>query len=245
LTLAVAPLVEKVIAFEIERRLEKYWGEIIGNIEIRNRDTKYEKYEITKYENRNIEIVWGNAIKNLTPYTLNLKPGYKVLANLPYSITSNVLRVVLESENKPEQIILMVQKEVAERICAKPGDMSLLAVSVQYYGEPKIICRVAKGSFWPSPKVDSAIIKIEIGNRKLETDNVNDERFFEIVKAGFANKRKQLWRNLSVGLKLDGEKVKAILREVCGNEIVRAQELGVGGWKRVMSLLGVTYDPRE
>jgi 16S rRNA (adenine1518-N6/adenine1519-N6)-dimethyltransferase len=228
LTLAVAPLVEKVIAFEIERKLEGYWDEI-GNNEINgNREIN---------GNNNIEMVWGNAVKNLTPHTLSLKPGYKVMANLPYQITSHVLRVILESENKPERIIVMVQKEVAERICAKPGEMSLLAVSVQYYGEPKIVARVTRGNFWPEPSVDSAIIAISKLSRVSRLSSVSDADFFKVVKAGFANKRKQLWRNLSVGLDLAGERAKDVLKSAGLGEKARAQELSVKDWTVVVEKL--------
>ncbi|MBU0596905.1 ribosomal RNA small subunit methyltransferase A, partial [Patescibacteria group bacterium] len=168
LTFAMAPLVKRVIAFEIERRLDEYWQ---------------------KNKSENVEIIWGDALKRLTAYGLRLKPGYKVVANLPYQITSQVLRVLLEQENKPESITVMVQKEVGERIVAKPGDMSLLALSVQYYGEPKIITKVSKGNFWPEPKVDSAVFTISKISR---VSKFTDEEFFRIARAGFANKRKQL-----------------------------------------------------
>ncbi|MBU1895825.1 hypothetical protein KJ641_03075, partial [Patescibacteria group bacterium] len=171
-----------------------------------------------------------------TAYGLRLKPGYKVVANLPYQITSQVLRVLLEQENKPESITVMVQKEVAERIVAKQGDMSLLALSVQYYGEPKIITKVSKGNFWPEPKVDSAVLTISKISR---VSKFTDEEFFRIARAGFANKRKQLWRNLSVGLGgTEGQVAtcpyKKILKEVTGNEKVRAQELSVEEWRGVV-----------
>ena len=210
LTFALAEKVGKVISFEIERKLEKYWEE--------NKPD-------------NLEIVWGNALSRLMTYDLGLST-YKVVANIPYQITSNLLRVLLESENKPESITVMVQKEVAERICAKSGDMSLLSVSVQYYGEPKIIARVNKGNFWPSPKVDSAVLSIKTSKHE-SIKTVNDEEFFKVVKAGFTNKRKQLWRNLSEGLKIDKGKIKNILIEIVGNEKVRAEELSVVQWVKI------------
>jgi 16S rRNA (adenine1518-N6/adenine1519-N6)-dimethyltransferase len=167
-----------------------------------------------------------------------------VVANLPYQITSQVLRTLLELEHPPESITVMVQKEVAERICAKParkasprakGNMSLLAVSVQYYGVPKMVAKVTKGNFWPEPKVDSAIL--EIRNLKSEIRDRVSDRFFDVVKAGFSNKRKQAWRNISVGLGIDGEVVKQVLDEVVGNEKVRAQELSVEEWVMVVEKL--------
>lgn len=125
----------------------------------------------------------------------------------------------------------MVQKEVAERITAKKGDMSLLAVSVQYYGVPKIMSNVRAGNFFPAPQVDSAVLAIQkIGEKDY---GVDDNRFFEIVSAGFANKRKQLWRNIATALQINGEMVKQILKRITGNELVRAQELTVENWVAV------------
>src|SRR3989344_3249795 len=160
----------------------------------------------------------------------------KVIANLPYQITSHILRTLLELENKPEKIVVMVQKEVAERICEKPGNMSLLAVSVQYYGEPKIVLRVSRGNFWPEPKVDSAVLSIQI-YKHTNIQTSFDKKFFEIVKAGFANKRKQLWRNLSVNLKIDGEKIKKALLKSYLKETVRAQELSLEQWKKLCGFI--------
>ena len=226
LTFALAEKVGKVIAFEIEKKLEKYWEEKIK-------------------EHNNIEIIWGNAIKQITSYELRFT-SYKVIANLPYQITSHILRALLELENKPERIVVMVQKEVAERICAKPGDMSILAVSVQYYGEPKIIAKVSRGNFWPEPKVDSAVLSIktfqpEAGQPSAEKHKniktLDDEQFFRVVRAGFANKRKQLWRNLFVGLKIDQEKIKKTVLEITGNEKIRAEELSVQQWIEVSKQL--------
>ena len=149
LTFALAERVKKVIAFEIERKLEPYWEKVI------------EDWKIKRLKDHEIEIVWGNALAKLTTYNLQLTT-YKVVANIPYQITSYVLRALLELENKPEMIVIMVQKEVAERICARKGEMSLLSIAVQYYGEPKIIAKVPAGSFWPRPKVESAILKIRL-----------------------------------------------------------------------------------
>ncbi len=209
LTLALAPISKKVISFEIERKLSGYWEE------------RLEEYG-------NIEIVWGNVLNKFAEHSVMFGKSYKVIANLPYQITAPLLRTVLSVKNKPEQIVVMVQKEVAERICAKPGKMSLLAVSVQYYGTTKIIVKVPKGNFWPQPKVDSAVIKIEVEKRKKE-----EEKFFKVAKAGFKNKRKQLWRNLSEGLGLDRGLVKDVLKEVVGNEKIRAEQLGIEEWEGI------------
>ncbi|MDD2656549.1 MAG: 16S rRNA (adenine(1518)-N(6)/adenine(1519)-N(6))-dimethyltransferase RsmA [Patescibacteria group bacterium] len=213
LTFALAEKAGKIVSFEIEQKLREYWE-----------DNALE----------NLEIIWGNALEKFSSLQSQYKK-YKVVANLPYQITSAILRMFLELENKPESMVIMVQKEVAQRITAKKGDMSVLAISVQYYGQPKVVAKVTKGNFWPSPKVDSAVLLIN--NIKSPNNDFSDERFFEVVKAGFAQKRKQLWRNLSQGLKLDAEKVKVILVEVCGNEKIRAEELGVAEWVEVVKSL--------
>lgn len=223
LTFSLAPLVKKVVAFEIEQKLMPYWEE-------------------KKAEFPNVEIIWGNVLDKIHNEELRMV-NFKVIANLPYQITSHVLRTLLEMENKPDRIIIMVQKEVAERICAKSGDMSMLAVSVQYYGEPKIITKVSKGSFWPSPQVDSAVLAIGgIGriSRVNKVGDWTDEMFFRIVKAGFTNKRKQLWHNLSSHLQLEKEAVKNIIKEVTGNEKIRAEDLKIDDWIGIVNKIN-TY----
>ncbi|PIR78130.1 MAG: ribosomal RNA small subunit methyltransferase A [Candidatus Magasanikbacteria bacterium CG10_big_fil_rev_8_21_14_0_10_36_16] len=207
LTFALVEKAGKVVAFEIEQKLKDYWEE---------------------NKSENLEIVWGDVMRKFNE--VNLKK-YKLIANLPYQITSGILRMFLEMENKPEKIVVMVQKEVAERITAKKGDMSVLAISVQYYGQPRVVAKVTKGNFWPSPKVDSAVLLID--NIKSPQNDFSDEYFFTVVKAGFVQKRKQLWRNLSQGLNLDGEKIKSILQEICGNDKIRAEELGVEEWVKI------------
>ncbi len=227
LTFALAERAGRVIGLEIERKLEDYWNDILKTKKIND-----------KMINDNIEIVWGNALAQISNFQFPIS-NFKVVANIPYQITSQILRTLLELENKPESITIMVQKEVAERICAKPGDMSLLAVSVQYYGEPKIVDIVTKGNFWPEPKVDSAILHIDLTKSLFNPPLGRGGDFFRVVKLGFAQKRKQLWGNLSKGLKINGESVKKVLLEVTGNEKIRAEELNVEQWKKIIEKLGI------
>ncbi len=159
---------------------------------------------------------------------------FKVVANLPYQITSHILRIMLESEHRPQLIVVMVQKEVAERIVAKPGEMSMLSVMVQYYGAPEIIHIVPRTSFWPEPAVDSAIVRIKPHAHPLQD---GEREFFRLVKIGFASRRKQLQNNLSVGLHVTKEEIQEILVRAGLDEKVRAQELSVDDWKRLASLL--------
>ncbi len=211
LTLALAEQAKKVLSFEIEKKLESYWQEQMEH-------------------NKNIEIIWGNILHEFKGG--GLKAGeYKVVANLPYQITSHVIRKFLEMENSPEMLVLMVQKEVAERICAQAGEMSVLAVSVQYYGKPEIVTFVPRSSFWPMPAVDSAVIKIRITNHELRSKN-NSEHFFKIIKAGFSSRRKMLIKNLSAVA--DKNMLRGIFKELNIDEKVRAQELSVEQWKEIV-----------
>ncbi|TFG35923.1 MAG: ribosomal RNA small subunit methyltransferase A [Parcubacteria group bacterium] len=174
----------------------------------------------------NVDIVQGDALKET-----HVRPilPYKVIGNLPFYLTAPIIRQFLEAENPPQEMTFIVQKEVGQRICAKPPKMSILAVSVQIYAQPKIISYISKKSFWPSPKVDSAIIKISnIGTG--QSQGIDKDLFFKVVKAGFSQPRKQLINNLSKGLVMEKEKAgKWLLR----NKIEpsrRAETLSVDEW---------------
>lgn len=208
LTLPLAQHAKQVIAFEIEKKLKPYWEEQTAAFS-------------------NIYIVWGNVLDQFSRQLVGSKP-YKVIANLPYQITSLVLRTFLEQDNPPTCMVVMVQKEVAERMCATAGTMSLLSVSVQYFGTPKIITKVSKGNFFPSPKVDSAVVGIFNITPQKDT-----KEFFSIVKLAFSNKRKQAWKNISTGLGIDGEVVKKVISQHTGNPLIRAQEISVEQWRLI------------
>jgi len=159
--------------------------------------------------------------------------GYKVVANIPYNITSRVIRKFLEAENKPSLLVLMVQKEVAQRICAKSGEMSLLSVSVQFYAEPEIIDIVKAESFFPLPKVDSAIIQIRIQRDRIQ-NKVSDKDFFRLVKFGFAAKRKTLENNLAAGFHITKRESSDIIKKADLGVKIRAQELSVEDWIKLV-----------
>ncbi|MFA5318319.1 MAG: 16S rRNA (adenine(1518)-N(6)/adenine(1519)-N(6))-dimethyltransferase RsmA [Patescibacteria group bacterium] len=219
LTERLAEKVKKVIAVELDDRLA---------IILRNR---LKEQEIT-----NIEIVNENILKSESQKSTKSIKSYKVVANLPYNITSRFLRKFLEEiENKPEMMVLMVQKEVAERIIAKPPKMSLLAVACQFYADVKIIANVPNEAFWPKPKVDSAILKLQVTSNKYQ--KINEQRFFILVRAGFSAKRKQLQGNLSKGLKIKPEEIKEILIKHGLKETIRAQELSVDDWKKIFLVM--------
>jgi len=147
---------------------------------------------------QNVQIFPGDILR-LSPKDLIVEGNYLVVANIPYYITSAVIRHLLESQEKPRRIVLTIQKEVALRICAKPGDMSLLALSVQVYGSPHIAAHIPADAFFPAPNVDSAVLVVDIYPSPLIKEDLLDT-FFRLVKAGFGQKRKTLRNSLSSGL---------------------------------------------
>ena len=208
ITQELARHVKKVITIEKDRNI----------ISILKKTTRLDK---------NIEIVNKDALKA----NLKLPKNYKVVANLPYYITGNILRKLLESKNPPQEIVIMIQKEVAQRICAKPPNTNLLATSVQFFADPKIITYVSKKSFYPVPKVDSAIIKIT--PRKENISEKFQKKFFKIVKAGFSHPRKQIINNLSKELNLNKEKTQAWLNKNNVQPSQRAETLDIDDWKNL------------
>jgi len=205
---------KKIIAIEKDQELAEYI-----------KDKKFEKLTILNQDvlTTNIPELVGDQ-------------KYKVVANIPYYITSKIIRLFLEQEEKPELMVLLVQKEVAERICAEPGDMSVLAISVQYYARPEIIDIVPANSFFPAPKVDSAIIRITRIEQSIASSK-NEKEFFRLVNIGFASKRKTLSNNISAGYRIDKKKAADIIRSVGFNENVRAQELSVEDWKKLLQCI--------
>jgi 16S rRNA (adenine1518-N6/adenine1519-N6)-dimethyltransferase len=144
------------------------------------------------------------------PFPAGLR--YKVVANLPYYITSPVLRHFLEASVKPEIMVVMVQKEVAEAIAAGPGRRSVLSIGVQFYGKPEIVARLPAGSFYPRPEVDSAVVRIDVHPRPpVEVEDTED--FFRLVRAGFAAARKQAANSLAQGLNLTKIEATALLEK--------------------------------
>ena len=162
-------------------------------------------------------------------------PAYKVVANLPYYITSAALRQLLEARRPPTRAVLLVQWEVAQRICAQPGDMSLLAVSVQYYARPELVQRVPAGAFRPIPQVDSAILRLDVYPQPAVA--VAPEPFFTVVRAGFGQKRKQLLNSLSAGLGRPKPEIAAALACAAVDSMRRAETLSLGEWESLCRCL--------
>lgn len=193
-----------------------------------------------KFSNKkNVEIIQGDILKTdlqklIADYRLPVT-SYKVIANLPYYITSPAIRMFLESKTPPMEMVLMVQKEVAERIVAGPGNMSMLSVAVQYYAEAGILFEVGRENFDPVPEVDSSVIRIF--NYQVPISNEVRNKFFQAVRAGFCAKRKTLVNNLSNSLHLDKKIVEEKLSSLDLDLNARAQELSVDDWRNLSKSL--------
>lgn len=157
-----------------------------------------------------------------------LKKKYKIIANIPYNITGQIIRKFLTTDNKPTKMVLLVQKEVAERIVARNNKESILSLSVKAYGDPKYILKVSRGSFYPIPNVDSAILSIS--NIKGSFSGDEEKRFFEILHAGFGQKRKMILGNLSeiFGGK---ETTEEVLKKCDIDPKKRAEDIDLAQWR--------------
>lgn len=226
LTRELAQRVKQVLAVEVDRKL----------VTTLRRD-------MSQYSN--VSIVRADILET-TPSTL-LSPStsaYKVVADIPYYITSPILRQFLEASHKPERLVLMVQKEVAETIVARPGKMSLLAVSVQYYGEAEIIANVPAESFYPIPKVDSAVLRIHVRSHPaVEVDDT--DQFFAVVKAGFNSPRKQLRNSLANGLGISTAETGSLLEKASIVATRRAETLSLEEWALLYEVVTACYGEIE
>lgn len=249
LTEELAKKAGKVIAIEIDNNLVemlKNKFKNYRNVEIVEEDALKIKMQKSKCKmitakagsrlvgtNQNAKI---EKIHNTLYITLDT--DYKVVANLPYYITSPVIRMFLEAEFPPSEMILMVQKEVAERITAKPGKMSILAVAVQYYADAEILFNVGKENFDPVPEVDSCVIKINLHPNPLSRGEGDfDKKFFRVVRAGFCAKRKTLVNNLANSFHLSKKEAEEKLRAAGILPTARAQELSIYEWQSIASCL--------
>ena len=172
--------------------------------------------------------------QDILQFDLNQLPkNYKVVANVPYYITSKIVEKLMTAENKPSIAVLLVQKEVAERIAAEAGNMSVLSVSVQIFAEAELDIEVPRQFFTPPPKVDSQVVVLRTRNNPLITPE--DQRdFFRIVKAGFSAKRKKLRSSLSGGLGIDKSVAEELLKNAGISPDARAEDLAIEGWKRLL-----------
>ncbi|MDD4819156.1 MAG: rRNA adenine dimethyltransferase family protein, partial [Candidatus Colwellbacteria bacterium] len=180
-----------------------------------------------KIFNKDILTAKGDNFSKISPY--------KIVSNLPYNITSIFLRKFLSLSHKPELIVLMLQKEVVSRIIARPPKMSLLSLSVQFYAEVELMLDVPRNNFYPSPEVDSAIIKI-IPNKKLLDSYQEEKKFFKLLRVAFSAKRKMLKNNLEIGLKIDEEIIKKVFKELDLDLKVRAEQISLEEWLKIYGL---------
>jgi 16S rRNA (adenine1518-N6/adenine1519-N6)-dimethyltransferase len=223
LTQALAEQAQRVVAVEVDERLVAI---------LRQRLEAFPNTEIVLGDILALDI--AGLVQEESAHDV---PSYKVVANIPYYITSAVLRHLLEASVRPQLIVLMVQREVAQRIVAKPGQMSLLAVSVQFYGQPRLVSRVSARSFYPVPKVDSAIVRID-PHEYLPLHDSDITPFFDVVRAGFAQRRKQLRNALVHGLALPAEHIVQAMASAGIDRRRRAQTLSVREWVALYRALG-------
>ncbi len=178
-----------------------------------------------------VEFLWADVLETDIDAVMGDGPYY-VVANLPYYITSAIVRQLLEAQNPPQSITITVQKEVAERMVAVPNDMSILSVSVQFFGQPRLVMRLSPGVFWPQPDVSSAVVHIDLHERPLPA--VSDvAKFFKIVRAGFGQKRKQIKNSLASGLHLESNTIEAWLVAAEIMPTRRAETLSLPEWERL------------
>jgi 16S rRNA (adenine1518-N6/adenine1519-N6)-dimethyltransferase len=221
LTRLLAEAAGQVVAVELDRQMVAILGNTLADL-------------------HNVRVVQGDILQ-LAPADLlgttadGIVPAYQVVANLPYYITSAVLKHLLDRQ-RPRRLTLMVQREVAQRLVAEPGQLSLLALSVQVYGDPRIVLEVPAAAFYPPPKIDSAVVRIDVLPEPKMPDALLDS-FFRVAHAGFSQKRKQLHNSLSAGLGIEGSTIVAKLQESGIDPKRRAQTLSLDEWSQLTELL--------
>ncbi len=186
-----------------------------------------------QFPGTNLEVIQGDILK----FDLSTLPiGYKVVANIPYYITSKIVQMLMTADNKPSITVLLVQKEVAQRLAAKPGKMSILAVSAQIFADVSLGEVVGAELFTPPPKVDSQVVILKTRKVPFLT-NVDEADFFRVVKAGFSAKRKMLRSSLAGGLKLSKAEIEVILGKAGINPNDRAETLTLDDWLRLTRII--------
>jgi 16S rRNA (adenine1518-N6/adenine1519-N6)-dimethyltransferase len=217
LTRYLALSAKKVIAVELDKALLPILAEVLKGYD-------------------NVSVVQGDILK-LSVSDLITVNSYLVIANIPYYITSAIIRHLLESRPKPRRLVLTIQKEVAQRICAGPGDLSLLALSVQIFGHPQIVADISSEAFYPAPNVDSSVVKLETYSESAIPENQLD-KFFLLAKAGFSQKRKTLRNSLSGGLSISVSDAEKLLGAAGIDPKRRAETLSIPEW----ATLTMTFD---
>jgi 16S rRNA (adenine1518-N6/adenine1519-N6)-dimethyltransferase len=220
LTQALCARAGQVIAVEKDRRLIKL--------------LRFALHEFANVQIVNCDILQLDILKLLAADYPHFST-FKIVANIPYYITGKILENVFVLKRKPKLIVLLVQREVGERVCAKPGQMSALSVAAQVYSRPEIVGVVLRQSFFPPPEVDSVILKLQ--PRENFAVAADQRAFFRLVKLGFAHRRKTLENNLAAGLRLAKPAAAALLQSAGLPSAVRAQELAIEDWARLLQVL--------
>lgn len=209
LTERLAQAARRVVAVELDERLKPILDRVIAPFP-------------------NVSVIYQDILAVNVAELFKPEP-YIVVANVPYYITSAILRHLLENEHRPRRLVMTVQEEVADRLVAQPDDMSILSVSVQFYGKPQVTTRLNRAVFWPRPEVDSAVVRIDTYEQP-PVDVPDEKTFFRVVRAGFGQKRKQLKNSISAGLALKAEDAAALLESAGIEPRRRAETLTLEEW---------------
>lgn len=219
LTERLAAAARRVVAVEVDERLVAVLRRRLGALP-------------------NVAIVSRDILRVAVP-TLGLAPPYKVVANIPYNITGQIFKKFLTQDVPPASLTVLVQREVGERIVAAPGDLTLLALSVQVYGQPRLVRVVPRDCFWPVPAVDSAVLHVA-DVRPFPFADVPEKFFWCVVRVGFVARRKQLHNNLAAGLQLSPSVVQRALALAGVAARARAQDLSIESWHALAAALHPT-----
>ena len=222
LTAELSKRAKRVLAVELDDKLAG-----ILNIAIDSQDVT------------NVEIINEDILRFNPSLHLAEKEEYRVVANLPYNITSIFLRTFLTSARPPRSLVLMLQKEVAERIVTSAPDMTLLSLSVQYYGTPEIIRVVPATDFWPAPSVDSAILRFSYDRPRPTAASLEaDKKFFRIARIAFSAKRKMLKNNLLAGIQISSSELEIVMQKAGIEAKARAEDLSLAQWQLLVAAIG-------
>jgi 16S rRNA (adenine1518-N6/adenine1519-N6)-dimethyltransferase len=213
LTTVLAQNAARVVAVEIDKKLVPVLQKVVATF-------------------GNVEVVAGDMLK-LDPVELMKRTDYLVVANIPYYITSSIIRHLLAGKIKPQRMVLTVQREVAGRICASAGDYSLLALSVQVFGSVQVVMDIPASAFYPQPNVDSSVLRVDLYPEPLIPDDRLD-CFFQLAHFGFSQKRKTLRNTLAAGLHWSGDQAAALLQSAGIDPQRRAQTLELTEWRTLV-----------
>ena len=223
LTQRLARLAARVVAVEYDRRLEPVLRETVG-------------------QEPRVEIVMADVLR-LDLGRVLAQAEFKVVANIPYQITSHLIRRLLESASPPQRVVLTVQREVAERVVAGPGEMNLLALGVQAYGQAQVVARLPAAAFYPAPRVESAVLRIDVRVPPRMTPEQARE-VFRLARGGFAQPRKKLRNSLAAGLHLSPQDVERRLTQAGISPASRAEDLSLEDWQRIAAGWESKFDGR-